>query len=141
MWLAVHMYALAGPRNSCLQTRRKEHFAKQIPIYRVEYWCWLGRIRYSPVPKAQQMSLKYITILRRSPVHNVKRLLPSRLTNQTQILCGTSMVMVLGGGGGRKAARPYMVKPFKNHLGDQWTVFHRTDDSGLSLFVQIITLG
>ena len=43
--------------------------------------------------------------------------------------------------GGRKAARPYMVKPFKNHLGNQWTVFNRTDDSGLSLFVQIITLG
>ena len=138
---------------------RDAHFAKQIPIYRVDYWCWLGRIRCSPVPKAQQMSLKYISILRRSPVHNVKRLLPSRLTNQTQILCGTSMVMVLPGGGGgggetmfaasrshdrqggRKAARPYMVKPFKNHLGNQWTVFNRTDDSGLSLFVQIITLG
>ena len=69
-----------------------------------EYWCWFGRIRCSPVPKAQQMSLKYISILRRSPVHNVKRLLPSRLTNQTQILCGTSMVMVLGGGGERMFA-------------------------------------
>ena len=79
---------------------RDAHFAKQIPIYRVAYWCWLGRNRCSPVPKAQQMSLKYISILRRSPVHNVKRLLTSRLTNQTQILCGTSMVMVLGGGGG-----------------------------------------
>ena len=42
--------------------------------------------------------------------------------------------------GGWKAARPYMVKPFKNHLGNQWTVFHRTDDSGPSLFVQIIDL-
>ena len=86
---------------------RDAYFAKQIPIYRIEYWCWLGRIRCSPVPKAQQMSLKYIFILRRSPVHNVKRLLTSRLTNQTQILCGTSMVMMLGGGGGGGGERMF----------------------------------
>ena len=94
---------------------RDAHFAKQIPIYRVAYWCWLGRIRCSPVPKAQQMSLKYISILRRSPVHNVKRLLTSRLTNQTQILCGTSMVMVLGGGGGGGGGGERMFAASRSH--------------------------
>ena len=40
--------------------------------------------------------------------------------------------------GGRKAARPYMVKPFKNHLGNQWTVFNRTDDSGYHCLFKLL---